>query len=271
MMKIFSNARLPVFALLFFQMLSELPAQGFGVVMDSVVAAPGQIVCVPVRARGFTKIIAYQYGMRWDSNVLSFHSTQNYNLPDLDHTSFSTFPNASNELLTVWASSSGMGVTRNDGEVLYEVCFTAIGQQGAFTLITFDASFPPGTGGNEAFNESLENVWDNSQLQPGFVSLTGMVSTKDGLQRTPALQMAISPNPAGANGTWMTFELDRPQNGTVRINDAFGQVVWSSPITGSTGENRIEIPASALTANGVYQVHLVLGRQSATSRLVVAH
>jgi hypothetical protein len=269
-MKILSNARLPILLILCFQVLSELPAQGFGVVMDSVVGVPGQVVCVPVRARGFVKIIGYQYGMRWDAAVLSFHSTRNYNLPDLDHTSFNLFPNASNTLLTVWSSSSGNGVTRNDGEVLYEVCFTAIGPQGAFSPITYNVSFPPGTGGNEAINENLENVWDNSQLQPGFVSLTGTVPTKNALAQETALDVSISPNPTGANGTWLTFNLDSPQNGTLRISDAFGQLAWAKPVTGKMGENRIEIPSSALPAKGVYQVHLQLGGTSATRRLVVA-
>ena len=56
----------------------------FFVTPGSDTVAQGQLVCVPVRVQGFNNLATLLIAINWDPQVLTFHHTQAYNLPDMD-------------------------------------------------------------------------------------------------------------------------------------------------------------------------------------------
>lgn len=231
-------------------------AQGFGVAVDNAQTTNSQIVCVAVRAQGFADINSYQYSLKWDPQVLQYHHTQDYNLPELKPNSFNEI--ATGTLLAGWASPTGEGIAKSDGAGLYSVCFTAIGIVGSSTDITPGGDgFPAGSGSAEAFNDNYEDVWNASLNTPGHVEIvaqSGTSGTSAELQNN-ANGFQLSPNPTTSSAR-VIFKAAKAENAVLLVTDAQGKTVLEQKISVRIGENAFEIPASALNAKGMYQVSL---------------
>ena len=245
---------------------TNLNAQGFGVVVDSAEVSTGQTVCLPVRALGFTDMLSFQYSLTWNEQVLTFDHTQNYSLPGWESGNFG--PIAPGRLLVGWADVDGLPRTKADGSVLYEVCFKVIGGLGNSTLISPGTEgFPPASGGAEAYNIGFQNIWNPNLSFPGLVEITSLASIKDTrIAGDQAFQ--LSPNPT-QSASALIFKADKNSTATLLVTDPAGRTVLEKKVAVKVGENRIEIPAQALKAKGVYQVTLKNGQQVASEILSV--
>lgn len=100
--------------------------------------SPNSEVCVKVSVAGFKKMISMQYSHKWNPAVLQFKSIKNFRLgasPDLN---FGT-QSVNNGILTFsWNTNDFVnGDNLDDNAVIYEICFTAIGANGQFSLLEF--------------------------------------------------------------------------------------------------------------------------------------
>ncbi len=208
----------------------NLNGQGFSVVIDSATVQTGQTVCVPVSAKGFDAIVSFQYALTWNSQVLSFDHTQNYHLTGLSGNDFSMSP--PNHLVIAWSDPAGLGVSKVDGAILYELCFIAIGPPGSSTVITADSD----------------------GLDTGYVEILPLSSTSDAPQKK-VIAFHLSPNPT-TSSIQVLFQSPSTGNTVLLITDALGRIVLEQKVAVNIGENRFEIPASAVNAKGMYQVSL---------------
>ena len=96
-------------------------------------------VCVPVTVENFTEIWAFSYTMEWDETILRFDSLGGFNLPNMNaNNSFDTSSAVANGFYTAaWVIGSPPGVTRADGDTIYNVYFTVLGNTGDSTIIRF--------------------------------------------------------------------------------------------------------------------------------------
>lgn len=226
-------------------------AQGFRFEIDSAQAAPGQVVCLPVYVQGFNDILSYQFSMSWNPQVLTFDHSQNFNLPGLDAADFNEYP--SNILLTAWDSQSGEGITRANGLTLFELCFNVTGNVGSNTEISIGSVFPPSVGPAEAYNTSMVNVWQPDANIFGFVEVTEASSVSEAEAKRPSF--FLTPNPTSDEAK-IKARFPSPMPVTVVVADALGRVVFEKKRQAKAGEQTFEIPASALTAKGIYHVTL---------------
>lgn len=105
--------------------------------------SPNQEVCVKITAQGFKNIVTAQWSHKWDPAVLQFKEIRNFNLPQASGGDLNFATNRISEgILTFsWNTTDfANGTTLNDNSVLYEICFTAIGQNGKFSLVEFSNS-----------------------------------------------------------------------------------------------------------------------------------
>ncbi|MFN0037365.1 MAG: T9SS type A sorting domain-containing protein [Saprospiraceae bacterium] len=249
----------------------HLNAQGFGVVLDSVEAETGKVVCLPVRAQGFDGILSFQYSLTWDAQVLAFDGVQNYNLPGLVQDDFFNLSVPSG-LLIGWSDPSGSGVSKLDGHVCFEVCFTVVGPVGSSTAITpGSVGFPAGTGGAEAYDGTFTDLWDAALNVPGYVEVTpfNQSSGTSGAGLSVESLLKLAPNPTHASA--QVF-VQSPASGaaTLSVTDALGRAVFEQKTTLKAGENIFEIPAEALKAKGMYQV-LVKTERGVSSQMLSVH
>ncbi|MDO8369023.1 MAG: T9SS type A sorting domain-containing protein [Saprospiraceae bacterium] len=229
----------------------SLNAQGFGVVIDSFEVQTGQSICIPVKASGFVDIVSFQYTLTWNHQVLTLHHTQNYNLAGLSSSDFGVSP--PNHLVISWANPTGQCLSKADGEVLYEVCFTAIGSPGSSTSIRVGSEgLPLGAGLAEAYTCWGNNVW--SQMDTGYVEILPQSGTSDVLQNGEIrFQLAPNPTPSSAQ---VIFHSSSTGSTILLVTNALGRVVFEQKVSVKTGENRFEIPANNLNTKGIYQVSL---------------
>lgn len=94
-------------------------------------------VCVAVAANGFEQILTMQYSMNWNPKVLKFKNFKTFGLPGMDERNFGQHLLDKGTITFSWYDQQLQGLTRKDGEVLYEMCFDAIGEAGSETSIEF--------------------------------------------------------------------------------------------------------------------------------------
>jgi len=99
------------------------------------VAGQNEMVCVPIRVQNFEALDPAANGVgsgqgdiTWDPTIIQFEGIENNALPS------SFIENAANTsaglFKFVWFASTGVGITLDDNDILFEVCFTTVGNPG---------------------------------------------------------------------------------------------------------------------------------------------
>ncbi len=96
---------------------------------------PGSLICVEVEVDDFTDINGFQFTLNWDPSVLEYESVGNFNLDFLDSGSFGTTDVANGNLGLIWFDFELDGESLPDGTVVFEVCFSVVGNSGDNTDI----------------------------------------------------------------------------------------------------------------------------------------
>lgn len=106
--------------------------------------APGESFCVPVTVEGFIDVTAFQYTINYDPAVLTYTgaNTPNASIPGLTPGAFNGPPSSGGNqapgvIRAAYADLSGNAVTLNDGEVVYELCFTVNAPLGNCSPLAF--------------------------------------------------------------------------------------------------------------------------------------
>ena len=105
--------------------------------INDLAVAKNEEVCVAVSAKGFEQILTMQYSMNWNPKMLKFKSFKNFGLGGLDARNFGQHLLDNGILTFSWYDQQLRGTTKDDGFVLYEMCFDAIGEMGSETSIEF--------------------------------------------------------------------------------------------------------------------------------------
>ncbi len=122
-----------------------------------------ETITVDVVVTGFTDIALSQYSINWNQSLLSFQGLSNFNLPDLNASSFGTSQTASGIITTSWFAPANPGTsTVPDGTVIYTITFEVIASMGATTDIMFTGTpsmieFYEGVGLNDITNSVVLN------------------------------------------------------------------------------------------------------------------
>ena len=98
----------------------------------------GQEVCVKISVSGFQKIISTQFSINWDETVLQFKEIRNWRYAETSEIpiTFGTQDAAKGILFFSWSNTNYTnGESLPDNSTFFEVCFTAIGQEGQFSMV----------------------------------------------------------------------------------------------------------------------------------------
>lgn len=102
--------------------------------------AAGATQCYDVKVADFKNILAMQYTLQWDKNVLSFAGLKEFKLPFMGNDNFGSSLAPNGTLTAVWIDNSLKGVTLPDNGAIYQICFKAIGTPGQSTAISVTGS-----------------------------------------------------------------------------------------------------------------------------------
>ena len=93
--------------------------------------------CVDIVAQDFNDILLFQWTMEFNSAVATYSHVNIVNLPD---TIFTSQPRGPDLITVSWQSANFSGINVPDCEVLFQVCFDAVGQNGDQTPLSFTGS-----------------------------------------------------------------------------------------------------------------------------------
>ena len=133
--------------------------------------------CVKISVRNFKKIESMQCALRWDKTIARYSGIQALNLKGLSTGSFNLKAD-STELDWVWDFGTGMPVTVPNDQVLFEVCFTAIGVIGNFTNVSF-VDVPGRSIEITDANGVLKHIVDNGKVTVCETKTTLKIYTRD--------------------------------------------------------------------------------------------
>jgi hypothetical protein len=182
----------------------------------------------------FSNVVSLQCAFTWDSDVLSYWNVRKFGLPGLSNADFSY--SQPSTLYFTWADPSGLGVSRAEGVLLFELCFIAKGETGSASPIN-------------------SMCWPGTMSDSGSVSITN-TSSIEPERNSQSLRITLAPNPSAQQDVLLKAELEAPGAVFVQVIDPLGREVYAQAENCEAGLNLLQLPSSAFASKGVHYVLL---------------
>ncbi len=113
-----------------------IPPDGFTVAVSDASVESGEQFCVDVSVFNFDNILGLQFSLNYDQNELEFDGIQNINLDGLNLSTIGTPPDETSpgQISMSWLDPAVTGLDVPDGTVIFEVCFTASGDNSTSSI-----------------------------------------------------------------------------------------------------------------------------------------
>ena len=135
--------------------------------VESGKVKPGESVCLEVAGSRMSQVVAMQFSLVWDPQVLEFSEVKDFGLPNLSQENFGDAFIEEGALTFVYLAPAGQELA---GELsFFTLCFTAVGSAGASSPVSF-SDRPTGI----EFVADIDNVadlLDNYTLLGGSVAI----------------------------------------------------------------------------------------------------
>jgi hypothetical protein len=99
--------------------------------------SPSETTCVSVYGRNFDRILSMQYTIAWNPQELQFKEIKGFSLSSLSINNFGLNKVKEGFLTFSWYDPQLRGITKADGEQLYEVCFQVNAASGTKSQLQF--------------------------------------------------------------------------------------------------------------------------------------
>lgn len=109
----------------------------FSLYIENTEAKSEEELCIPVKGKNFNRIVSTQYTLRWDPNILKFNRLTDFKLKALSAQNFNTTKADKGLLIKSWFDPAIQGISLEDGEDIYSICFETIGEINAESYIYF--------------------------------------------------------------------------------------------------------------------------------------
>lgn len=110
----------------------------FGITVPEVYGGEGAVVCLPITVENFLQLTNTEYSINWEPDVIQFlQINPSPSLPSFNALSYDASLAAGGQLVVDWAATSQvLGFTVPNGESMYEICFTVVGEALECTPVT---------------------------------------------------------------------------------------------------------------------------------------
>ena len=119
------------------------PTNNIRFILPQGALASGDTRCFDVKVADFQNILAMQYTLRWDKNVLEFIGVQEFGLPFMGNDKFGLSLAAEGKLTAIWIEEALKGMTLPDNSSIYQICFKGVGKPGTATEISVSGNPTP--------------------------------------------------------------------------------------------------------------------------------
>ena len=177
-------------------------------------------IILPVQFNHFDSIVNFQFSLSWDSTILDFKSVANFNLQDLNESSFNIESETVNSgrLGCFWVDNSTLGVSLEDSIKIFEISFDIIKEDVDSTKIIF--SNDPTDIEAGSVNESVIPFKTDSSIITFDINPLAI----EDVEKKPIELYQNSPNPFQEN-TAVSFYLNSAEDVIFQIYDVAGRKV----------------------------------------------
>jgi hypothetical protein len=131
------------FLFVLFLHLLPTPPKGISLIAQNMKGKQGEVVCMGIAVGDFRNMLSMQFSMNWDPKVIDFLEVKNFMLPHMSRDNFGAHLRDNGILTCVWIDNALQGVTVDNGDPVFEVCFTLKGPKGSITAIEFSENPTP--------------------------------------------------------------------------------------------------------------------------------
>lgn len=198
--------------ILFQIIVFQLQGQEINIIFSEEQSFQNETVCVSVSAETFEDMGSLQFGITWNTDILQLQETV---LQGLESPNSNVVFNEINEgqLLFSWFTNSPDGLSLPSETVLFDLCFTAIGEIGSSSPISISTENISSEGGQ--FDNGIP------QLIP-ILSITGNVE----IIAFPNFQITVNPVNCNGGGNG-SFEVSVLPANTFTYNASFEGIDYS--------------------------------------------
>ncbi len=233
---------------------------GFRLTIGDETVQPGEQFCVPVTVLNFTDVIGFAFTINYDDTELQFLNVSNVN-SDLAgfsiNGSFGLPPNqiGTGNITVNWFEPEIMPQDLANGDVLFELCFTAIGEDGDISDITFSSDITPIeiSDSNEdiiPFN-SIPGEIVISAIQPPSIAQADVADVDCNGEATGSISLTVD------GGTGGPYSYEWSNDATSATISGLEAGTYSVTVTDmgnggltTTASYTIEEPATAISISG---------------------
>ena len=97
----------------------------------------GDNLCMNITVLDCEGILSMQYSLKWDPKLLTFQHVTDFRLAYLTDKNFGTNRTKDGILTSLWYDESLNGITLDDGDPIYQICFQLVGDAGQAATIEF--------------------------------------------------------------------------------------------------------------------------------------
>ncbi|MCB9284927.1 MAG: gliding motility-associated C-terminal domain-containing protein [Lewinellaceae bacterium] len=224
----------------------------FALILGDASVQSGDSFCIDLSVQNFTDMVSMQFSINYPGNLLSYTGSQGFNLPGLNSSSIGNpgGPTSGNITLSWLADDVVTGETVDDGTVIVQLCFQAIGPNCSTADVVFSGTPTPievtDVNGNVPFNwngatvvicdaQPLALRASDEVVSPGGTACVDITAV-DGFLNITSMQFSITYDPSivdfnGVQGITLagmtSGDVGNPTAGKITVD-------WTSPSPSGT-------------------------------------
>ena len=246
----------------------------FVLAFSNPTASCGEQICFEATVNNFTDLISFQYSIIWDTDVLQYIGTQNYQLQGLNENAF--FTPQDGVLRVSWFDVMVAGVTVTNGTPIFQICFDVVATTPTTTRLEFANEPIPVEVVDNQSNEVTVDMIDgeltviNCGSNTPIIGSIGNIGVSDDKEReleesiAAFSRISIYPNPAREE-LHINLSLPFNEETTLQLFDTKGYLVKSIQL--SPNEINYRLPLNDITS-GLYLIKIQSEYITTTKRII---
>ena len=192
----------------------------------------GDQFCIDVASEYFFGITEFEFAFEWDESVLQYEFANTFTLDDFNSNNFDTDNISDGELNVFWTDPTNFGAFVANGETIFQLCFTAIGDPGQMTNI--ESTFS---------SRALSSISDNQnvgvEVSGGKVTINDFFAETISVQNTTCTTKDLGAIDVNVIGGTQPLTINWSNNETTEDISGLNEGFYTITITDSSNPPRV--------------------------------
>lgn len=192
----------------------------------------GEQFCIDVASEYFFGITEFEFAFEWDESVLQYEFANTFALNDFSANNFDTDNVTDGELNVLWTDPTNFGAFVSNGEIIFQLCFTAIGDPGEMTNI--ESNFASRANSSISGNQNV-----GVELTGGKVTINDFFAETINVQNTTCTTKDLGAIDVNVIGGVQPLTINWSNNETTEDISGLNEGFYTITITDSSNPPRV--------------------------------